>query len=62
MKRIKMTNNYMYKMFTEGELHFIDLVEKQEELDYEGYIRDKKIETILEVSIRLIAPSLNDSI
>lgn len=52
----------MYKMFTEGELHFIDLVEKQEELDYEGYIRDKKIETILEVSIRLIVPSLNDSI
>ena len=41
----------MYKMYEEGEQYFIDLVDNQEELEYDGYIRDKKIETIIEVWI-----------
>lgn len=42
----------MYKMFSEGELHFIELVDPEEELQYDGFIWNKKIETILEVSDR----------
>ena len=38
----------MYKMYKEGESYSIDLVDK-ENLEYEGFIRDKKIEQIIEV-------------
>ena len=41
----------MYKMYEEGEQYFIDLVDSQEELEYDGFIRDKKIESIIEVWI-----------
>jgi hypothetical protein len=47
MTSIDLNEKCMYKMFTEGELHFIDLVEQQD-LEYEGFIRDKKIENVLE--------------
>ena len=51
---IKPTNDCLYKTYQEGEVHFYQLVDDENELEYEAYIRDRNIEKILKVTYQQI--------